>query len=111
VGRHAFVGGYTVVTRDALPFAKTVGNRARIYGLNPIGLARRGFSTETINKLRRAYRQLLQHNTSRAVEIIERDRSLAAPEVTYLLEFIATAKRGVILRRPGRRVDDTVEGE
>jgi UDP-N-acetylglucosamine acyltransferase len=111
VGRHAFVGGYTVVTRDALPFAKTVGNRARIYGLNPIGLARRGFSPETINKLRRAYRQLLQHNTSRAVEIIERDRSLAAPEVTYLLEFIATAKRGVILRRPGRRVDDTVEGE
>jgi UDP-N-acetylglucosamine acyltransferase len=111
VGRHAFVGGYTVVTRDALPFAKTVGNRARIYGLNPIGLARRGFSTETISKLRRAYRQLLQHNTSRAVKIIERDRSLAAPEVTYLLEFIATAKRGVILRRPGRRVDDTVEGE
>jgi UDP-N-acetylglucosamine acyltransferase len=111
VGRHAFVGGYTVVTRDALPFAKTVGNRARIYGLNPIGLSRRGFSPETINKLRRAYRHLLQHNTSRAVEIIERDRSLAAPEVTYLLEFIATAKRGVILRRPGRRVDDTVEGE
>jgi UDP-N-acetylglucosamine acyltransferase len=111
VGRHAFVGGYTVVTRDALPFAKTVGNRARIYGLNPIGLARRGFSPETINKLRRAVRQLLQHNTSRAVEIIERDRSLAAPEVTYLLEFIATAKRGVILRRPSRRVDDTVEGE
>lgn len=111
VGRHAFVGGYTVVTRDALPFAKTVGNRARIYGLNPIGLARRGFSQDTINKLRRAYRHLLQHNTSRAVEIIERDRSLAVPEVRYLLEFIATAKRGVILRRPGRRLDDSVEGE
>jgi UDP-N-acetylglucosamine acyltransferase len=111
VGKHAFVGGYTVVTRDALPFAKTVGNRARIYGLNPIGLSRRGFSTETINKLRRAFRQLLQHNTSRAVEIIERDRSLAVPEVKYVLDFIASAKRGVILRRPGRRVDDTVEGE
>ena len=111
VGRHAFVGGYTVVTRDALPFAKTVGNRARIYGLNPIGLARRGFSPDTINKLRRAYRHLLQHNTSRAVEIIEKDRSLASPEVKYLLDFIASAKRGVILRRPGRRVDDTVEGE
>jgi UDP-N-acetylglucosamine acyltransferase len=111
VGRHAFVGGYTVVTRDALPFAKTVGNRARIYGLNPIGLARRGFSAEAINKLRRAYRHLLQHNTSRALEIIERDKSLASPEVKYLLDFIASAKRGVILRRPGRRVDDTVEGE
>ena len=41
VGQHAFVGGYTVVTRDALPYAKTVGNRARIYGVNAIGLARR----------------------------------------------------------------------
>jgi UDP-N-acetylglucosamine acyltransferase len=111
VGRHAFVGGYTVVTRDALPFAKTVGNRARIYGLNPIGLARRGFSAETISKLRRAYRHLLQHNTSRALEIIERDKALAVPEVKYLIDFIASAKRGVILRRPGRRVDDTVEGE
>jgi UDP-N-acetylglucosamine acyltransferase len=111
VGKHAFVGGYTVVTRDALPFAKTVGNRARIYGLNPIGLARRGFSTDTINKLRRAYRQLLQHNTSRAVAIIEKDKSLAVPEVKYVLDFIASAKRGVILRRPGRRADDIVEGE
>jgi UDP-N-acetylglucosamine acyltransferase len=43
-GQHAFIGGYTVVTRDALPFAKTVGNRARIYGVNAIGLARRGFT-------------------------------------------------------------------
>jgi UDP-N-acetylglucosamine acyltransferase len=112
VGRHAFIGGYTVVTRDALPYAKTVGNRARIYGLNPIGLARRGFSPETISKLRRAYRHLLQHNTSRAIEIIEKDKALNVPEVQYLLEFIASAQqRGVILRRPGRRVDDLVEGE
>ena len=42
VGKHGFVGGYSVVTKDALPFAKTVGNRARIYGLNTIGLIRRG---------------------------------------------------------------------
>ena len=76
VGQHAFIGGYTVVTRDALPFAKTVGNRARIYGVNSIGLARRGFTPELIGKLRRAYRHLVQHNTSRALELIERDASL-----------------------------------
>jgi UDP-N-acetylglucosamine acyltransferase len=107
VGQHAFIGGYTVVTRDALPYAKTVGNRARIYGLNSIGLARRGFSPELIGKLRRAYRHLLQHNTSRALELITRDASLRAPEVQYLTGFITSAKRGVILRRPSRKLDDS----
>jgi UDP-N-acetylglucosamine acyltransferase len=107
VGQHAFIGGYTVVTRDALPYAKTVGNRARIYGLNSIGLARRGFSPELIGKLRRAYRHLLQHNTSRALELIGRDLSLRAPEVQYLTGFITSAKRGVILRRPSRKLDDS----
>ncbi len=102
VGQHAFIGGYTVVTRDALPFAKTVGNRARIYGVNTIGLARRGFSPELIGKLRRAYRHLVQHNTSRALELIERDPTLAAPEVSYLVNFITSARRGVILRRPSQ---------
>jgi UDP-N-acetylglucosamine acyltransferase len=111
VGQHAFIGGYTVVTRDALPFAKTVGNRARIYGVNTIGLARRGFSQDLISKLRRAYRHLLQHNTSRALELIERDPSLAAPEVSYLVNFITSARRGVILRRPSKRVDDLLEIE
>jgi UDP-N-acetylglucosamine acyltransferase len=111
VGRHAFIGGYTVVTRDALPFAKTVGNRARIYGVNTIGLARRGFSPELIGKLRRAYRHLLQHNTSRALELIDRDATLDAPEVSYLVNFITSARRGVILRRPSRRVEDLLETE
>ena len=112
VGQHAFIGGYTVVTRDALPFAKTVGNRARIYGVNTIGLARRGFSPEAINKLRRAYRHLVQHNTSRALELIERDPTLSAPEVTYLVNFITSARRGVILRRPSlKRVDDVMDIE
>ncbi len=111
VGMHAFIGGYTVVTRDALPFAKTVGNRARIYGVNSIGLERRGFSKELVNKLHRAYRHLLQHNTSRALELIEKDPALRAPEVTYLVEFIASARRGVILRRPSRKLDDFVDVE
>ena len=111
VGKHAFVGGYTVVTRDALPFAKTVGNRARIYGVKTIGLARRGFSEALIGKLRRAYRHLVQHNTSRALELIERDPNLAAPEVSYLVNFITSAQRGVILRRPSKRVEDLLETE
>jgi UDP-N-acetylglucosamine acyltransferase len=88
VGKYGFIGGYSVVTKDALPFAKTVGNRARIYGINTIGLIRRGFSPDTIAKLRRAYRHLLHSNTSRALAQIERDASLKCDEVRYVVEFI-----------------------
>ncbi|OFW15935.1 MAG: acyl-[acyl-carrier-protein]--UDP-N-acetylglucosamine O-acyltransferase [Acidobacteria bacterium RIFCSPLOWO2_12_FULL_67_14] len=113
VGRHAYVGGYSVITKDALPFGKSVGNRARMYGLNTIGLARRGFTADTISQLKRAYRYLLQSklNTSRALVQIERDASLASPEVRYLVDFIRTSQRGVILRRPSRRTEELVADE
>ena len=109
VGKYAFIGGYSVVTKDALPFAKTVGNRARIYGINTIGLIRRGFSQDTIAKLRRAHRILLHANTSRAVAQIERDPNLQCPEVAYVVDFIRSSKRGVGLRRPSRRLEEVVE--
>ena len=109
VGKHAFIGGFSVVTKDALPFAKTVGNRARIYGLNTIGLVRRGFSPDAITKLRRAFRYLLHSNTSRAIAQIERDPSLRTEEVAYLVDFIRTSSRGVGLRRPSRRLEEVVE--
>ena len=109
VGKYAFIGGYSVVTKDALPFAKTVGNRARIYGINTIGLIRRGFSQDTIAKLRRAHRILLHANTSRAVAQIERDPGLQCPEVRYVIDFIRSSKRGVGLRRPSRRLEEVVE--
>jgi UDP-N-acetylglucosamine acyltransferase len=111
VGRHAFIGGYSVVTKDALPFAKSVGNRARVYGLNKIGLIRRGFTEERVGQLKRAYRYLLQSklNTTQALLHIEQDPTLASEEVAYLVEFIRTATRGVILRRGGRRSDDALD--
>jgi UDP-N-acetylglucosamine acyltransferase len=109
VGLHAFIGGYSVVTKDALPFAKTVGNRARIYGLNTIGLVRRRFSQDAIAKLRRAYRHLLHSNTSRALAQIERDPTLQCPEVQYVVSFIRTSSRGVGLRRPSRRLEEVMD--
>ena len=109
VGQHAFIGGFSVVTKDALPFAKTVGNRARIYGLNTIGLVRRGFSADAVAKLRRAFRYLLHSNTSRAIAQIDRDPSLKCAEVQHLVEFIRTSSRGVGLRRPSRRLEEVVE--
>ena len=106
VGRYAFIGGYSVVTKDAMPYAKTVGNRARFYGLNTIGLVRRKFSPDSIEKLRRVYRILVHANTSRALAQIESDPLLQCEEVRYVVEFIRSSTRGVGLRRPSRRLDD-----
>jgi UDP-N-acetylglucosamine acyltransferase len=114
VGRHAFIGGYSVVTKDALPFGKTVGSRpARIFGLNSIGLMRRGFTPDVLTKLKRAFRYLLQSklNTTSAMRQIERDPSLACAENQYLLEFIRTSQRGVILRRATRRAEEVLADE
>ena len=114
VGRHAFVGGYSVVTKDALPFMRTVGARpARIYGVNTIGLMRRGITQDVVTKLKRAFRYLLQSklNTTRALQQIEQDRSLACAEVQYLIAFIRTSSRGVILRRASRRTEEVVADE
>ena len=107
VGTGAFIGGYSVITKDALPYARTVGSRpARVFGVNTIGLTRRGFSESTLAQLQQAYRYLLQLNTSRALEQIEQDPALAASEVARLVEFIRASQRGVILRRPGGRAGD-----
>jgi UDP-N-acetylglucosamine acyltransferase len=114
VGQHAFVGGYSVVTKDALPFGKTIGSRpARIFGSNTIGLARRGFTAETVSQIKRAYRYLLlsKLNTSRALAQIDQDPTLTAPEVRYLVDFIRASQRGVILRRPTRRAEEMVAEE
>lgn len=112
VGRHAFIGGYSVVTKDALPFAKTVGARSlcRVYGLNSIGLMRRGFDEATLHKLRRAFRYLLQSklNATQAVQKIASDPALASAEVDYLVTFIRTSTRGAILRR-GKVTDADAE--
>ena len=114
VGQHGFIGGYSVVTKDALPFARTVGSRpARVFGLNVIGLMRRGVASDVIDKLKRAFRYLLQSklNTTRALQQIEQDRSLACPEVQYLIDFIRTSQRGVTLRRGSRKAEEVFADE
>ena len=114
IGRHAFIGGFSVVTKDALPFAKTVGNRpARSYGLNTVGLVRRRMPADVVSKLRRAYRYLLTSklNTSRALVQIEQDPGLQCEEVQHLVGFIRTSSRGVVLRRASRRLEEVVADE
>jgi UDP-N-acetylglucosamine acyltransferase len=114
VGEHGFIGGYSVVTKDALPYARTVGSRpARVFGANVIGLERRHIEPEVIEKLKRAFRYLLQSklNTTAALQQIQLDRSLACAEVQYLLDFIRSSKRGVTLRRPSRKAEEVFADE
>ena len=97
VGREAYVGGYSVVVKDALPFALTVGNHARCYGLNTTGMKRRGYSPEVIGALHRAFHLLLSSklNTSQALEKM-REEITDSAEVDLLIEFIQSSSRGVI---------------
>jgi UDP-N-acetylglucosamine acyltransferase len=97
VGKEAFVGGYSVIVKDALPFAISQGNHAKCYGLNKIGMKRKGYPKETIEKLHHAYHLLLNAklNTSQAVERIEAEIT-NCHEVAYLIEFIKTSQRGVV---------------
>jgi UDP-N-acetylglucosamine acyltransferase len=97
VGREAYIGGYSVVVKDALPFALTVGNHAKCYGLNKVGMRRRGYSPETLSALHHAFHLLLaaKLNTSQALERIRQEIS-NCPEVDELVQFVETSKRGVV---------------
>jgi UDP-N-acetylglucosamine acyltransferase len=98
VGRHAIIGGYSVVTQDVLPFSNTVSEREiKVFGANRVGLERRGFPGGTIEKLQTALRLLTRAglNTSQAVERIRAEIPVCA-EVDELLEFIGASGRGVI---------------
>jgi UDP-N-acetylglucosamine acyltransferase len=96
VGKEAYVGGYSVVVKDALPFALTVGNHAKCYGLNITGMKRRGYPRATIDALHHAFHLLLSAklNTSQALERIKNEIA-GSPEVSYVLSFIEQSNRGV----------------
>jgi UDP-N-acetylglucosamine acyltransferase len=96
VGAHAFLGAYSGLRRDALPFCRTDGLLdAKTYGINTIGLKRRGFSDDRIEALQRAYRLLVRSklNTSQALEKIEEELK-GKPDVDELVTFIKGSQRG-----------------
>jgi UDP-N-acetylglucosamine acyltransferase len=97
IGLEAFVGGYSVVVKDAMPYAIIQGNHARCFGLNRLGMKRRGYSRDTIEKLNHAFHLLLSSklNTSQALERIC-DEIAGCAEVDILTRFIETSKRGVV---------------
>jgi UDP-N-acetylglucosamine acyltransferase len=96
VGKYAFIGGGTIVTQDVLPFSLTSASREnKAFGINKIGLARRGFTPERLQLLQRAFRLLLtaKLNTTQALEKI---RELEGEDAALLAAFIERSQRGVI---------------
>jgi len=106
VGTHAFMGGGTVATKDVLPYSMTVGDRARLYGVNLVGLRRAGFSKDAVAALREAFRLLTRAGATEALRRIEADGPHTA-EVDAVVAFVRSAKRGVVLRpRPAGAGED-----
>ena len=96
IGRYAFIGGGTIVTQDVLPFSLTSAHREnKAFGINKIGLERRGFAPERLKTLQRAFRLLLSSklNTSEALAKL---RELDGEDVAKLVAFIQSSQRGVI---------------
>jgi UDP-N-acetylglucosamine acyltransferase len=98
IGAHSYIGGGSTITQDVLPFSKTSAERnTHAFGLNSLGLERRGFSKERIQKLHHAYKVLLASklNTSQALARLKSESDLGE-DVEQLVRFIEASERGVI---------------
>jgi UDP-N-acetylglucosamine acyltransferase len=98
IGRYAYIGASTVITQDVPPFSRVVTEReTKSYGVNTIGLERRGFDAERIRAIQSAYRLLLRSkmNTSQALAEM-RAKLNGSSDVDELIHFIESAERGVV---------------
>jgi len=101
IGKYAYIGGGTTITQDVLPYSLTsIARDNHAYGLNKVGLERRGFTPEQLKELRSAYRVLVggKKNVSQALEELrgKLDAGEAGEHVRYLVEFVGASERGVI---------------
>jgi UDP-N-acetylglucosamine acyltransferase len=101
IGKYAYIGGGTTVTQDVLPYSLTsIERNNHAYGVNKVGLQRRGISAEEVRELSTAMRALVsgKHNTTQALEVIREmiAQGAGGEHVKYLAEFVAKSERGVI---------------
>ncbi len=96
IGAHCIVGGASAVTKDVPPFVMASGNIAKLYGLNMIGLKRRGFKEEAIKALKQAYRIIFRSSLllKTAIEKVKNEVE-DLPEIRQFIEFIEKSERGI----------------
>lgn len=98
IGAYSFLGSYTIVNKDILPYSKTSAERPMgVYGANRLGLERAGLPKEDIDELQRAFRVLCRSklNTTQAIEKLEGD-GVKSPHVQALVDFVKTSERGIV---------------
>jgi UDP-N-acetylglucosamine acyltransferase len=97
IGAHCFTGMNSVISKDVLPFLMVSGHMAKPHGLNSEGLKRRGFSSEALSELRKAYKVIYRsgHTLTQAMEILK-PRAQGSAEVAQLLDFLHDVTRGIV---------------
>jgi len=100
IGRHAIVSGASAVRKDIPPFCKAAGNPLRLYGLNSVGLQRRGFPDSVRKELRRLYRMFFQShlNITQAIETARTEFAGGGAEVSAFIDFVETSERGIAIQ-------------
>jgi UDP-N-acetylglucosamine acyltransferase len=98
IGRYAYVGAATVITQDVPPFSRVVTERQTTsYGINAVGLQRKGFSPERLSALKSAYRLLLRAKLNTSQALVEMKKNLgSSSDVQELIQFIESAERGIV---------------
>jgi UDP-N-acetylglucosamine acyltransferase len=96
IGNYAYIGGKSAVVKDIPPYVIAAGDRAKLHGLNSVGLKRHGFSQETLSSLKKAYRIIFRIGLT-LNEAIERVKAEVEqiPEVNDLIQFIKSSERGI----------------
>ncbi len=97
IGKYAFVGGHTRIPKDVPPFVLTAGNEFKYYGLNSVGLRRRGFSNERISGIKKAYKFIYRSklNIKQALKAIHEDMEITE-DIQAILEFFESSERGIM---------------
>jgi UDP-N-acetylglucosamine acyltransferase len=95
VGKYAFISGLTGIPKDVPPFVIAAGDRAKLYGLNLVGLERRNFSKDEITKLKRAYRIVFRSALPLKTSLKLIRDELDGDNIAYFLDFIETSTRGI----------------
>ncbi len=95
IGKYAFISGLTGVPKDVPPFVIAAGNRAKLYGLNVVGLERHSFSKEEITKLKKAYRILFRSSLPLTTSLNIIREELEGKHINELIDFIKSSKRGI----------------
>lgn len=97
IGAYALIGGASGIPQDVVPYVSAVGNRARLFGINVVGLKRHGFSEQTIRKLKRAYRFIFRSRLKLDDALARLTEQVGeSSEVDHLVDFIRKSQRGIL---------------